>query len=66
MYEYKYVAVEGRHGFARVYFKEHREIIEKYAKKGYRFVGYIPTTLVGYGVISGIDLIFEKEVTYSI
>ena len=29
--------------------------------KGYRYVGYIPTEMNSHGVISAIDLIFEKE-----
>ena len=39
----------------------HRELIEEYAKKGYLYVGFIPTELAG-GNYSTIDLIFEKDV----
>lgn len=41
--------------------EEHREIIEKYAAKGYRYIGFIPTNMNDYGKIKDIDLIFEKE-----
>lgn len=41
--------------------EEHREIIDKYAELGYRYVGYIPTNIGLYGRIMDIDLIFEIE-----
>ena len=41
--------------------KEHRQIIDEYAKKGYRYAGYIPTNITDYGKIKDIDLIFEKD-----
>lgn len=31
--------------------EEHREIIKQYAEKGYRYAGYIPTNMDGYGRI---------------
>lgn len=40
---------------------EHQEIINKRAKEGWRYVGYIPTTQRGEGHIEEIDLIFEKK-----
>lgn len=40
---------------------EHREIIDEYAKKGYRYVGYIPTEIIANGRVDTVDLIFEKE-----
>lgn len=43
---------------------EHREIIDKYAKRGYRYVGYIPTKIEGYGRFKELDLIFEKDDEY--
>lgn len=42
--------------------KEHREIIDKYAKDGYRYVGYIPTVITDHGKIKDMDLIFELEI----
>ena len=41
---------------------EHREIISEYAKKGYRYVGYIPTKQGASGKTVELDLIFETEV----
>ena len=41
--------------------EEHRYIIDEYAEKGYRYVGYIPTVMSDYGKIKDMDLIFEKD-----
>lgn len=41
--------------------EEHRDIIDEYAKKGYRYVGYVPTNMNDYGKIKDIDLIFEMD-----
>lgn len=41
--------------------EEHREIIDRYAEQGYRYVGYLPTNLNDYGKIKDLDLIFERE-----
>lgn len=40
---------------------EHRQIIEEYAEKGYRYVGYIPTNISSHGKITEMDLIFEMD-----
>ena len=56
-YEYVNLKVKGLYDQG---FVEHKEIINKYASKGYRYVGYIPTNMVN-GVIMGIDLIFEMD-----
>ena len=61
MYKYLYIPIAGKQGFAKVTFEEHREIINKYAQQGYRYVGYIPRQERGYGILTEIDLIFEKE-----
>ena len=42
--------------------EEHRQIIDEYAKKGYRYVGYIPTVISDYGKIKDMDLVFEMDV----
>lgn len=42
--------------------EDHRNIIDEYAKKGYRYVGFIPTSMTDYGKIKDIDLIFEKDI----
>lgn len=39
----------------------HRKIIDEYAKKGYRYVGYIPTDISEKGKIKEMDLIFEID-----
>ena len=60
MFKYEYVTVEREMGIdlgAR--FTEHREIIDEYAKKGYKYVGYIPTDIHAQGKIKAMDLIFE-------
>ena len=39
----------------------HREIINRRAKAGWRFVGVIPIDQTSSGVIVEMDLVFEKE-----
>ena len=39
----------------------HREIIDAYARDGWRYVGFAPTRFSSYGGIKAIDLIFEKQ-----
>ena len=39
----------------------HRQIIDDYAARGYRYVGYIPTDISDYGKIKAMDLIFERD-----
>lgn len=41
---------------------EHREIINKRAESGWKYVGFIPTRQRGTGHIQSLDLIFEKQV----
>lgn len=60
MFKYEYVTIDNE-SLMSSKFTEHREIISEYAKKGYRYVGFIPTKSDGYGRIKEIDLIFEKE-----
>lgn len=61
MYIYKYEEIEVE-GFFTNEYKGHREIIDKYAREGWRFVGTIPTEFRGHGVIERMDLVFEKKV----
>ena len=61
MYEYEYVTVIGE-GVMATKYREHREIIDRCAKDGWRYVGYVPVHLNGYGVPAQLDLIFEREV----
>ena len=63
MYKYEYVLVKEKKGNLRGT-QEHRDIIEKYAQDGYRYVGFIPTLTKGMGLHMGsaaIDLVFEKK-----
>ena len=39
----------------------HRQIIDDYAARGYRYVGYIPTDLSDYGKKKAMDLIYERD-----
>lgn len=60
MKRYEYVNVHiGK--FVGAVSEEHRSIIDKYAAKGYRYVGYIPTRINDYGKITGMDLVFEID-----
>jgi len=59
MKRYAFVNVEIR-GFLGTT-EEHREIISKYAANGYRYVGYIPTSINNYGRINSLDLVFEID-----
>ena len=58
--KYVYVNVKNATLFSATSF-EHRKIIDEYAKRGYRFVSYIPTTIESYGRITSFDLVFEKD-----
>ena len=61
MKKYEYVSVHiGKLVGAKS--EEHRQIIDEYAKKGYRYVGYIPTVISDYGKIKDMDLIFEMDI----
>ena len=60
MKKYEYVIMNiGR--FCGAKSEEHRTIIDQYAAKGYRYVGYIPTNLNDYGKIKDMDLVFETD-----
>lgn len=60
MFKYEYVSLHIEKFFGSEC-TEHRRIIEEYAAKGYRYVGYIPTCILNHGKITDIDLIFEIE-----
>lgn len=62
MRAYEYVAVDYcAKGVVFSCVSEHREIMDEYAQKGYRYIGFIPTEVGANGCIRKIDLIFEKE-----
>lgn len=60
MKRYEYVNVHiGK--FCGAGSEEHRAIIDEYASKGYRYVGFIPTDISDYGKIKAMDLVFEID-----
>lgn len=61
MCKYEYVSISAK-GVVTLNYAEHRKIIDDYARRGYRYVGYIPTKqTAGFGgAIVEMDLIFEK------
>ena len=61
MKKYEYVSIHiGK--FIGAKLKEHRQIIDEYAKKGYRYLGYVPTNISDYGKIKDMDLVFELDI----
>ncbi len=64
MKEYTYETFYINHNW--VFRKENpqrcRDIIDRYARQGYRYAGYVPTEFGLYGMLNAIDLIFEKDV----
>ena len=39
----------------------HRAIIDEHARKGYRYVGFIPTRIDPHGRLEELDLVFETD-----
>lgn len=62
MKKYEYVNINIDRVFMGSGSDEHRQIIDEYAAKGYRYVGYIPTEIAPHGKIVEMDLIFETDV----
>ena len=60
MKKYEYVKVDIQK-FMGSRSENHREIIDEYAAKGYRYVGYIPVEMTGHGQILEMGLVFESE-----
>ena len=60
MKKYEYVNVR-INKFIGATSEEHRQIIDEYATKGYRYVGFIPTNISDYGKIKEMDLVFEID-----
>ena len=62
MKKYEYVEINyTAKGVVFLCTDKHKEIINGYAKNGYRYVGFIPTEIDAKGCMRKIDLIFEKE-----
>ena len=60
MYQYKYIPMDTGGGVLSGS-REHRELIDKYAAEGWRYVGFLPVSFTGRGGISSVDLVFERE-----
>ncbi|MCI8809217.1 MAG: DUF4177 domain-containing protein [Oscillibacter sp.] len=60
MLEYEFETVNGG-GIMATIIEDHREVIQRRAKQGWRFAGWVPAKQKGYGYIAEIDLIFERE-----
>ena len=60
MAKYEYVTIHSEAKMSGKYSK-HREVINEYIEKGYRFAGYIPTSVSANGQIMEMDLIFELK-----
>ncbi|MDV5106013.1 DUF4177 domain-containing protein [Clostridium perfringens] len=59
MYRYEYVEAQVEGFFNSV---NHREIIDQYAERGFRFITAIPTSFSSYESIKTFDLVFEIEI----
>ena len=57
-YEYVNINIDGFLGSGS---EEHRKVIDEYAIKGYKYVGYVPTNIAPHGKIIEMDLIFEID-----
>ena len=63
MYEYQYVELYTGGGFwIDNGTGAHREVIDREAREGWRYVGYIPASINDYGKIVQLDLVFEQDV----
>ena len=63
MYEFQYVELYTGGGFwIDNGSGAHREVIDREARDGWRYVGYVPLSFTSNGGIKSMDLIFEREV----
>ncbi len=61
MYQYKSVKLAIK-GFVVSELKNHNEIIDKYAKEGWRLVQILPVKYASNGVPVELEIIFEREI----
>ena len=62
MYEYQYVELYTGGGFwIDNGTGAHREVIDREAREGWRYVGYVPLSFTSNGGSKSMDLIFERE-----
>lgn len=63
MYKYEFVKIEMKSGFMKSRpRKNYHEIIESYAKNGWKFKQVFAPAMSGYGSASYFELIFEKKI----
>lgn len=62
MYIYEYIEVKMSGILATA---SHREVIDEYSQKGWRFVGAIPNRTGSYGQLKSNDLVFERYIESS-
>ena len=63
MKKYEYVSLKAKNNVVKdAVFSEYRNIIDSYAEKGYRYIGFIPALIGPSGKIIVMDLVFETEV----
>lgn len=60
MKQYEYVRIQNEKWIG-AQSEGHREVIDEYAAKGYRYVGFLPVVINDYGKIRDMDLIFERD-----
>ena len=60
MYRYEYVNLKGGKLMVSE-FEESCGIIDEYAQRGYRFVGYVPKIFLTSGCMVEMNLVFEIE-----
>ena len=60
MLEYEFEKIRVTKGFFVGKSEEHREMILRYAAKGWRYAGWIPASQAN-GEILEIDLVFQRE-----
>lgn len=59
---YEYVSVNFENfGPGSAKSESHREIIDDYAQRGYRYAGFVPCQFGPSGKMIKMDLVFEKE-----
>ena len=60
MYEYKFIEIKST-SIMTIHFEEYQDIINEEAKNGWRFVNALPVKIGGYGAITTLGLVFERE-----
>ena len=62
MYTYECESVRGESDLFGWEIEDYQSMIARRAQEGWRYVGFVPVKQSGHGVISKMDLIFDKEV----